>query len=482
MVNASVRRLRPEPYAITPRSRCSSAGDDLDAFAGRLRVALYPWQLAVVMVALERLRGRWRYPLVTVSVPRQSGKTLLMAVLCLFRCWMQPDAQVWYTAQSRMDGVLRWREIVRLLRRSELVELTGAPRVAPPDGWDFRVRGATGAEVIEFRNGSQLRVFAPAEDSLHGSVTDLVVLDEARFFDQQRGAALMAAVLPTQATRDGQVWIVSTAGGPGSTFLAAQLDAGRVAAAQRGTRRAHAEWSIGDAAIGSGDLLDTVWNAHPAAGLKGGPRRDALAVAADSMPAWQFAHEYGNRWQQSEDLRLLPGVAWARSIAVEPIGDGVPVFGADVALDRSSAAIVTCVDGVCQLVECAARVDWLGPRLLELAGTWDGSLIVLDAAGPAGNVAAELTPLLGERLLTTGTRDLAAACGGFYDALLADEPLVWHRPSETLDDAAARASRRRVGQSWVFDRVESGPALLAMVLAYWGATASTAALDEPGVF
>jgi hypothetical protein len=354
---------------------------------------------------------------------------------------------------------------VALLRRSPLRQLAGQPRVAPDDGsWDYRVRGHNGAEAVTFANGSQLRVFAPAQDSLHGSVTDLVVIDEARFFDEPRGRGLMAAVLPTQATRNGQLWIVSTAGGPESVFLADELDAGRRSLGVSRPRRAHAEWGIGD--VPGDDLLEAVWAAHPSAGLPGGPRRDALAVAADSMPAWQFAHEYGNRWQTVEDVRLLPAGAWARSAATE-LGAGAPVFAADVAVDRSAAAIVACVAGTVQLVEQRPYADWVVPRLLELVGRWDPPAVAVDAAGPAGTVAEQLRPHLGDTLVTTSSRELAAACGGFYDALMADPPGVRHTPSAVLDDAAAGAARRQLGQAWVFNRVSSGPAMLAMVLAWW---------------
>lgn len=446
----------------------STAGDAVSALAGVLGRPLFGWQADVAGVGLERTgRGRWRYPIVTVCVPRQSGKTTLTSVVCIHRCLSQPDAQVWYTAQSRMDAVLRWREMVRLMRRSALVELTGSPRVAPSDGWDYRVRGATGNEVVEFANGAQLRVFSPAEDSLHGSHTDLVVLDEARFYDQTRGRALMAAVLPTQATRDGQVWITSTAGGPESVFLADELDASRRSVGVARARRAHAEWGIGPDPVEGDDLLEAVWAAHPSAGLPGGPRRDALAVAADSMPAWQFAHEYGNRWQTVDDVRLLPAAAWRRSTSTEALGTSPPVFGVDVAVDRSSAAIVACVEGVVQLVEARPFADWCAQRVLELVAAWNGSAVAVDAAGPAGTIAEQLRPHLGDTLTVTSTRELTAACGGFYDALLADPPGVRHTPSEVLDQAVELAARRQLGQAWVFSRTASGPAMLAMVLAWW---------------
>ncbi|MBO0713505.1 MAG: terminase family protein [Acidimicrobiales bacterium] len=427
---------------------------------------LFPWQQAVVDVALERSRYRYRYPLVTVSVPRQSGKTTLVALLAVHRCRAQAESQVWYTAQSRMDAVLRWRELVRVLRRSNLVELLPWARKAAAEEWDFRIRATTGEETIEFPNGSAIRLFAPSEDSLHGSVTDLVIIDEARFFDERQGNALMAAVLPTQATRDGQVWITSTAGSSTSTFLHRQLVAGRESLTDRQARRAHAEWGITEPHLRPGDLLERVWAAHPSAGLPGGINRDALMTSADTMPAWQFAHEFGNRWRTEADDRLLPEHVWERSVALQPMGEGTPVFGVDVALDRSTAAVVACVGGVCQLVEVTTAASVVD-RCIELVGKWGGEVWV-DAGGPAATVAESLRySTVADQLKVTSTRELAAACGAFYDALMADPPQVWHRPSAELDDVAAQARRRPLGQSWAFDR-GPGPAMIAMVLAWAG--------------
>ena len=59
-------------------------------------------------------------------------------------------------------------------------------------------RGQRGDRVRERVAAADLR---PGGGPLHGSVTDLVVLDEARFFDSLQGDALMAAALPTQATQ-----------------------------------------------------------------------------------------------------------------------------------------------------------------------------------------------------------------------------------------------------------------------------------------
>jgi hypothetical protein len=261
-------------------------------------------------------------------------------------------------------------------------------------------------------------------------------------------------------------------------FLADELDAGRASVGSRRARRCHAEWAIG-ADTSGGDLLEAVWAAHPAAGRPGGLRRDALAVAADSMPAWQFAHEYGNRWQTVEDVRLLPAAAWRRSTVVE-FPDGRPVFGVDVARDRSSAAIVACVGGTVQLVEQRPFVDWLPGRVLELVAAHDPAGVVVDAV--ESRTVETLRMHLGELLTACSTRELTGACAGFYDALLADPPAVRHTPSEILDDAVERAERRSLGQSWVFARAASGPALLAMVLAWWGGTRAVDVAEESQIW
>jgi len=42
-----------------------------------------------------------------------------------------------------------------------------------------------------------------------------------------------------------------------------------------------------------------------------------------------------------------------------------------------------------------------------------------------------------------------------------------HRPNVTLDTAAANASKRSLGQAWVWSRVDGGSVLVAASLARW---------------
>jgi hypothetical protein len=461
VVTTEPRRRSPRPRAISAASPNVARGWSLPRTFRLLDLAPWPWQTRAARVGYSRRANRWRYPIVVVVVPRQSGKTRLVQVVAIDRCLHVDGAQVWYTAQSRMDAVLRWRELVRLLRRSSRVE-GNTHRGWNAGGWDYRVRGATGSEEIEFKNGAQLRVFAPAEDSLHGSVTDLVVLDEARFFDVRHGDGLIAAALPTQATRDGQIWIPSTAGGPDSRFLARQVEVARAALGDPAARVALVEYGIGPD-IAAGDLLGAVWRAHPSAGMPGGPVYDALAVASEHMPAWQFAHEYGNRWRTDADVRVLPADKWAATSYPDPLPPGAVTFAADIPPDRSESTICACAGGVVEVVDLVPAAQ-VAARLVELAGAWNPTAVAIDAAGPAGTVAEQLRPVF-DRLVVTSTRDLQVACAAFYDAIL--DGTGSHRPNVALDAAATVATRRPIGQAWVWSRVDGGSALVAASLARW---------------
>jgi hypothetical protein len=411
-----------------------------------------------------------------VCVPRQSGKTRLVLSVCVDRALSQEGVRCWYTAQHRKDAVYRWRDLVRLLRGSPLRERRTHAGHKDTEPWDYRVRAAAGDSEIEFANGSSIAVFAPVEDSLHGSVTDLVVLDEARFFDPFQGDGLLAAALPTQATRDGQVWITSTAGGPDSLFLARQVEAARASVDRPDGRIGVAEWGI-DPDVPPGGLLEAVWAAHPSAGLPGGPVRDALAVAAEQMPGWQFAHEYGNRWRTEAEARVLPPGAWEQCRQTEPLAPGRPTFAVDVPPDRSESTIVACVDGVLEVVDHVPTVT-VAARVVELVEAWDPVCVAVDAAGPAGTVAEQLRPVF-DRLVVTSTRELQVACAGFYDAVHAGT--VRHRPSLLLDQAAALAVKRPVGQAWVWSRVDGGAPLVAASLALWASQREAPPVLEPSM-
>jgi hypothetical protein len=441
---------------------------------------LYPWQQLVADRFTERVAGSFRRSNGVLSVPRQSGKTVLVFLLLIDRCMETAGVETHYTSQSFKETSVRFDDLARLLRASDLRELTGWPRVVPADGWDYRLHAAAGKQSVEFRNGSRLRIYSPRPDALHGSTSSLTVLDEARFHDRKLGDELLAACLPALSTTGGQVLVVSTAGDDQGQFMHAQLEQARPVEADLGSELFIGEWHADRAGLdGVTDpdvLAELVYEAHPAGGQRTGPSLRNMRLAARQQPRPRFLQEYGNLWPAAADVvapaLAIPPDAWARSVALEPMPAGVPCFGVDVHPDRRSAAIVAIRDGITQLVDHAEGADWVLTRVRELAVRHDPPIICLDEAGPAGNIAERLRYDLGMTIVSTNTRQWAQACTGLYDALTAVPPRVWHRPSDELDEAADAVTKRRLGSSWCLDRYSSSMSacLGALALAVYAQT------------
>jgi hypothetical protein len=148
-----------------------------------------------------------------------------------------------------------------------------------------------------------------------------------------------------------------------------------------------------------------------------------------------------------------------------------------VAVDRSDAAIVAAwIDAegaVCRLevADWQSGTAWLADRLLALWGKWRPNAVTFDAAGPAIDIADELTRR-GMTLTPVKARDYAAACAGLLEAVTSEPPTVRYKPHQALDDAAAAATRRALGDAWAWGRRQTTVSLsplTAATVARWAA-------------
>lgn len=476
MTRSLVSSLTPaRPRWATPRTgdrpTYGPAAARLATLLGR---PFMPWQREVADVGLEvdPGTGRLAWPVVVVSVPRQSGKSTLVMVKKCWRCLAESDRRTWYTAQTGQDARDQWLELVGRLSRSAL---------APA----FTVRRTNGAEAIEWRNGSTLRPFPPVPDALHGRQSDDTDIDEAWSHSLVRGAELEQAIVPTMATRQpgAQLWILSTAGTRESEWLWSYVLRGRAG------QFAYFEWSIADD-VDPTDL-DAVAAAHPAHGHT--QTRDALAAALATMGPDAFARAYGNRWTTTT-TSLYPPTQWAAAATLADPPERVDGFGADVAADRSSGTIVAVAGGILEVVEPArVPLDRLAPRVLELMARWPAAPVAIDGTGPALTLADTLTragtysdgrkSALGDRLLILTGRQYAGACSGFYDDLAG--AVLRYRPHPDLDAAAAGAVRRPLGDAWTLARrssVGNIAPLVAANLAWWARGRTPAPMPRPQVY
>lgn len=430
-----------------------------------------PWQRQVADVALEVTDdGSWAYRTVIVTVQRQAGKTTLLGPVNLHRCLTVRDGRCWLTAQRRQDARDTWRDVATRVSRSPLASL-------------IDVRLSNGSESLTFPTGATFRVFAPAEDALHGKANHLVGVDEAWAFDTAQGTALEAAILPTFTTTGGQLWLVSTAGTAESTWLRSFVDRGR-AAVDSGRREtvAYFEWSLDDAAallVSAGldsdatpaarsAAFDALLAAHPAAQTT--LRVDALEQAAATMTPGEFLRAYGNRWTATAD-RVIADHLWA-AVRVDagwtPPEAGSLALAFDVSVDRADGAVAAAwrpdptgplrVD----VIDARPGTGWVAARVRELVTRWRVPAVGYDAAGPALDVADQLGRA-GVPLAPTTGRQYAAACAAFL-AGVTDRRLE-HPGRPSLDDAVAAASTRPLGDAWAWSRRGSAGSIAPLVAA-----------------
>lgn len=439
-----------KPLAATPRNESRRSDGALVAVvAEALGTPLMPWQRLVADVAGERnTDGSYTYPIVVVSVPRQSGKTTLMRARLVARCLTQPGVQTFYTAQTGKDARERWRDLTKQILASPLRN-----KVA--------IKQAAGAERVVFGNGSELRVFAPVGTALHGYTPPEVHLDEAWAHDAVRGEELLGAIVPAQITiADRQLWIVSTAGTAESAFFRRWFDAALAGA----PGVAGFVWAAPEGA----DAYDpATWEKfHPALGHT--ISSDDLAAAARAHSRPEFERAYCNRWTRTSSAVIGADVWAALAADMTPPDHGEAVLAYDVAHDRSRADIVAAWrdgDRVCiKTVRSAPGYDWVATDAREMVESM-GAALGADDHGPARSI----TDALGAGVRTLSASEYADACGEFLAAVMAGR--IVHDGDPDLTDAVANVTWRPMQSDlWGWSRRGSaGPvsAIVAATVAVW---------------
>jgi hypothetical protein len=446
----------PPQYA-TRRTDRPTLGGRVAEVANLLGTPLMPWQRYVADVALEidPDTGQLAYREVILTVPRQSGKTTLLLAVMVHRAIGFGNRQrITYTAQTRSDARRKWQdEHLVILNKSPLADL-------------YDIRLANGSEALIWNNGSIYSIASVTEKSGHGDTLDLGVIDEAFAQTDDR---LEQAFKPAMITRtQPQLWITSTAGTAESVYLNGKVDNGR-ALVENTSGVAYFEWSADPDADASDPA--TWYSCMPALGHT--ITEQAIAADRMSMKKADFRRAYLNlRYERSIEDPVISDEAWVackdeRSNVLDPIAIAV-----DVSPNRMSASIA--ISGLrddgrthVEVIDNRIGTNWLPGRIEELVKRWSPCAVVIDSAG----AAATMIPILGERGITvqmTTTRQVAQACGLFYDLVVNDN--LRHRGQLVLDTAVAGAKRRPLGEAWAWHRKDMAidiSSLVASTLAVW---------------
>lgn len=483
MTNAVIGAQAPRIHVAPPYA--SSAGGEAIEVAEVAGLYLDPWEKLVLRDALgETADGRWATFRVGLACARQNGKGAVLEARELAGLFAFGERLIIHSAHEQATSSEHFERILNLLQ--------GVPEF---DRRILKVVRGKGSEAIKLRDGYRIFFKTRTGGGGRGFTGDLVVFDEAMIL----AAAFMAALVPTMAARsmqgDPQLWFAGSAVDRdkhehGIEFARVRRDALALAAligdeqiaALIKARLAYFDWSAPDAnpAMMTAAQLDDVerWAmANPGMGIRISP--GYIADERGALGPREFAVERLGVWDppliDDSPERAIDPEAW-NSFFDDGSSAGNPVcFGVDMKLDRSSAVIGVAgwrPDGRrhLEIVEQRRGSDWVAPRLAELTRKHraKGIEVPIDEGGPAGSLIPDIEKE-GVAVRRVNTREYAQACGRIADRV--DEDAIRHLGTDELTNAVAGALKRKLGDSWLWDRPKSTSdvsPLGSVTLALWG--------------
>lgn len=430
--------------------------------AKRLGTPFMPWQQHVANIACEidPATGLFVYREVTLTVPRQSGKTTLILAKSTHRCIAYTRQVAMYAMQSRNDARKKWED--DYLAGLDLSQFRG----------QYRARKTNGNEaIIWHRSKSRFGITSNTEKAGHGSTIDEAYIDEAF---AQPDARLEQAFKPAMITRSQpQLWVVSTAGTPKkSKYFHGKVKKGR-RLAERGiqTGVAYFEWSLPDD-LDPGDPRNW-WKCMPALGHT--ISEDAIRADYISMELDEFRRAYLNQWVDADRVDpVIPLTMWAELVDMNSEIDNQGLaLAVDTSPDRHKTSIAAWgmrKDGRhhIEVVDYRDGTAWVIDRCVELWQRWNPRALVIDPVTAAGAFIEPLTAK-GIPVLETTAREVVQATGALYDLVLADR--VRHIDQPELNTALENAAKRELEGAWTWSRRKSTDdisPIVAVTLAWHG--------------
>jgi hypothetical protein len=466
-----------------------------------------------VALEIDPGTGRLAYSEVDIVMGRQQGKTELLLPAMTHRCtafdaalvrWIAeryglalpaPDPQtVLYTAQTADKAREKWRDV-------HLPRLNSSRHYRHL----FHARLQRNSEAFLWRNMSRWSPGSTtAKTSGTGDTLDMPVIDEAWSRESMRTEAGLRPAMLTRKWR--QLWVCSMIPGlskaaPGSwPYLTHKRQIGQARADAGVTEGvAYFEWSADE----NMDPTDpaTWWTCMPALGHTIDER--AVRDDLDAMDLVDFCAEYLGWAPMDEKPRwsVIPRDTWVRFADPGSYVLGRPALAVEIAEDRSQAWIgsvgkradgqwhVEIIEPGYKIAPGAAGTSWVEPRLFELIDTHKPVTTVVDPRRPAASLIVALKNR-GHDVLTPNAREIAAACGRFYDRATGENDeneRVWHLGQPELDRALAAAKTWDLGEG-LFTFVRKGTAsiispLYLVVLGMLGIDVKgTETTPEPDLF
>lgn len=425
-----------------------------------------PWQVGFGTVALGcRSDGKYAATVggVVASIPRQVGKTFTIGNLLIGMALEFAGLRIIWTSHHNRTTTNTFRSMQGMVRKRKV-----AVHLAPNG-----VRTANGEQEIRFANGSIIMFGAREQGFGRGmDAIDVEVFDEAQILSIKALEDMVPATNQARSPHGALLFFIGTPPRPtddGEAFAAKRLKA------LSGT---------------ASDMVYVEFSADPDADI-------------DDRSQWPIMNpSYPHRTPLESMLRMRENIpdddSWRReamgiwdaiggSSVIDPTIWADRSDPASMAIERLSLAIAVSPDRAVSTValggqradekwhveidEQRAGTAWIVDHVAGRCARNNIRAVVIDGASQALSLVDELHAR-GIKVTVTGLRDLATACGGFYDAVI--EGQMRHIGQPLLSASNGAAGKRAVfsGEAWVWTGKHSALDITptqAATLALWGA-------------
>lgn len=450
-------------HVIAPAGITSTGWPKVRATCERLGWHFDGWQDGSGRLILaKRDDGDYAADTIMLSIPRQVGKTYLVACIIFALCLTNRNLTVIWTAHRKTTAVETFQQFDGMAQR---------PKVAAHVRQVLRGKGD---EKILFKNGSRI-LFGARESGFGRGFTgvDVLVCDEAQIMTD----AVMEDMAATQNVAPNPLFFLMGTPprpqDPGETFSLFRQEAL--------DGEADATLYIEMSADRGCDPMDRgQWRKANASFPHRTTERALLRLRKKLKNDDAWSREALGVWDEMAHQRVVKASRWAELLDVGP-ADGVrpTALGVDASHGREfSIAACWLEDQKAHAEEVWAGTDemaaeqWVAERSTRLMP------IVIDGLSPAASLVPRLRAR-GLNVKVTTSRDMVKACGVWYGDVT--DGRLTHADQPSVNDALAAARKRAIGTAggWGWDRKDKTnlAPLVAHTLARYGASLTRRAAE-----
>lgn len=464
-------------------------------FMAQVGKPLDEWQALMVMDTFGlRDDGYWAAFEAAALVPRQNGKGGYTEAVELAGLFLFGDQVIMHSAHLFKTAKQSFQRLVDIIEGSDWLTKRVAKIV--------RARGDEEIQLTKRAGGGRLLCFSRSGGAGRGFTGDKTVFDECAYLtiEQYQAATPTLATVPNPQ-------IIYTGTPPDEDVGPMPEDAMMPSVRRRGhkggERIALWEWSPPEGYDRSDQRVHAMCNPSlgeaPPARIRPWFLLQQLENFTAAGRPEKFDTEHLGLWppDPGEGWAEIPEQAWLDALDPQSAPQGTVAFAIAVSADRNWATVAAAgrrADGLrhVEVIKREQGTAWVVPWLTEIDNDvevrdglnrlkrWRPCAVVLAPGGPAGSLTAELMSARVDKLLRTPTdRQWGQASAAFFDGIAGrvgpdEEPRVVrdvrHRGQDELTDAARAGTKRKLGESWAWERyleTDIGP-LEAATLALWG--------------